>query len=329
MLKLIGNAVLLLFVLLVLTGCGNSEPTATSMLPTAVITTRAGSTTPSSSSTPLSGSYLGQATPGSSPVIFAREIISGELHTPPVFAPDGSEAYWGMQGKGIYVTKFENGSWTRPANVTFSASMTDYRDPFLAPSGDRLFFLSKGRIPGSKLPEKENIWFVERTGDGWGEPQPLSEEVNSHETHWQLSVDNKGNLYFTSRKAGLEDIYVSRYANGQYVTPEKLSDAVNTEDLCEMTPYIAPDGGYLIFSRYDPKNSSTIRLYISYAEDNGGWTRSALIAKIRYGLCPVVTPDGKYLLFLSSPQTVSWMNTEFIEALRPSVQKPSEVSETP
>jgi Tol biopolymer transport system component len=96
-----------------------------------------------------------------------------------------------------------------------------------------------------------------------------------------------------------------------------------------MTPYIAPDGRYLIFSRYDPKNSSTIRLYISYAEDNGGWTQSALIAKIRYGLCPVVTPDGKYLLFLSSPQTVSWMNTEFIEALRPSVQKPSEVSETP
>ena len=305
MLKSIAIAIATLFALLVLAGCGNSAPTADP----AATPTRA-------AITPFSGAYLGQPTPGSSPAIFARNIISGELHTPPVFSQDGREAYWGMQGNYIYTTRFENGVWTAPERVAFSASMTDYRDPFLAPSGDRLFFLSKGRIPGSKLPEKENIWYVDKTTSGWGEPQPVSEEVNAHETHWQLSVDNKGDLYFTSRNAGLEDIYVSRYANGQYVKPERLSDAVNTEDLCEMTPYIAPDGSYLIFARYDPKNSNSIRLYISYAE-KGGWTEAVLIAKVRYGLCPVVTPDGQYLLYLSSPQSVSWMNTEFIEALRP------------
>jgi len=301
-----------------------ASPDTISMLPTAthsptVVAAIPGSPTPTTNYTRFHGPYFGQTKPGSSPTIFARELISGELHTPPVFTPDGSEAYWGMQGEGIYMTRLENGYWTRPERVTFSASMTDYRDPFLAPSGERLFFLSKDIIPNSELPEKENIWFVERTATGWGEPAPVSEEINSHELHWQVSVNNNGDLYFTSRNTGCEDLYFSRYVDGQYITPERLSASVNTDDLCETTPYIAPDGSYLIFSRWDRNNSNApSRLYISYAINAGGWTQAVLIPRIWYGLCPLVSPDGMYLFFLSSPESVSWMTTEFIEELKPS-----------
>lgn len=269
-------------------------------------------------STGLSGPYLGQQTPGSSPVRFASALIKGNLHTSPTFTPDGKEAYWSMQGAQIYTTRLENGYWTQPEPVAFSASMTDYRDPFISPSGDRLFFLSKGEIPNSGLPEKENIWYVERTGSAWGEPQPLGVEVNSLELHWQVSVNSLGDIYFTSRNTGCEDIYFSRYLDGRYAKPERLGEAVNTDDLCETTPYIAPDGSYLIFSRWDLNNgNSPTRLYISYAGQDGGWTKAVLIEQVAYGLCPLVSPDGKYLFFLSSPQGVSWMSTEVVERLEP------------
>jgi Tol biopolymer transport system component len=249
---------------------------------------------------------------------FASGFIKGDLHTPAVFTPDGSEVYWSQQGAKILAMRLENGYWTQPESVAFSASMTDYRDPFISPSGDKLFFLSKGKLPNSQIPVKENIWFVERTGTSWGEPQPLGEEVNSYELHWQISVNNNEDIYFTARDAVCEDIFVSRYQNGQYVKPERLSDSINTDSLCEMTPYIAPDESYLIFSRWDINNSnSPTRLYISYADGNGGWGDAVLIDSVGYGLCPIVSPDGKYLFFLSSPQSVSWMSAAFIEALKP------------
>lgn len=231
--------------------------------------------------------------------------------------PDGSQVYWAMQGAKILTMRLENGCWTLPESIAFSASMTDYRDPFISPSGDKLFFLSKGKLD-SQLPEKENIWFVERVGTGWGEPQPVGEEVNSFELHWQISVNNNEDIYFTTRDTGCEDIYFSTYLNGRYIKPERLSDSVNTDDLCETTPYIAPDGSYLIFSRWDKNDgNSPMRLYISYADHDGGWAKAVLIEQISYGLCPLVSPDGKYLFFLSSPQSVSWMSAEFIEKLKP------------
>jgi Tol biopolymer transport system component len=216
------------------------------------------------------------------------------------------------------MSTLENGYWTKPQQARFSTSMTNFTDPFISPSGDRLFFLSKGKIPGSSLPEKENIWFVDRTPDGWGQPQPVSEEINTHDLHWQVSVNTEGDLYFTSRITGNEDIYISRYVDGKYATPERLSDSINTQEFHETTPLIAPDSSYLIFARMDPEtNGAAIRLYISYADGNGSWSEPALISQVEYGLCPLISPDGRYLFFLSSPQAVSWMSTDFIEELRP------------
>ena len=276
-------------------------PTATSVPPTATVPVTPG----------LSGPYLGQKAPY--PASFAPAFIRGDLHTPPVFTPDGREVYWSLQDAKILTMRLENGYWTQPESIAFSAAMTDYRDPFISPAGDKLFFLSKGKLPNSQLPEKENIWFVERVGKGWGEPKPLGEEVNALTLHWQVSVAANGNLYFTAGKTGFEDIYLSRYVNGQYTKPERLSAPINTDQF-ETTPYIAPDESYIIFARLEDE-SSTPRLYISYAYKTGDWGEAFLISRVYYGLCPVVSPDGKYLFFLSSPQSASWMSTEYIKDL--------------
>jgi Tol biopolymer transport system component len=227
--------------------------------------------------------------------------------------PDGSEVYWSSQGSRIYTMKLEDGYWTQPETIAFSDSLTDYRDPFISPSGDKLFFLSNGTLPNSSLSEKENIWFVERVGNGWGEPHPLGEEVNALTLHWQVSVTASGNLYFTSGETGSEDIYVSKYVDSQYTKAELLGSPINTEQF-ETTPYIAPDESYLIFARLKDQ-SSYPRLYISYADQNRNWGEPVLIESVSYGLCPIVSPDGKYLFFLSSPQSVSWMIADFIQPI--------------
>ncbi len=299
-----------------LTGCGSSIPgisTTGTVVPVAPASTEG-----SANSTGLSGPYLGQTAPGSSPAIFAGGIITGELHTSPVFTPDGSEVYWGLQNDTIWMSKLEKGFWTQPESISFSSSMSDFRDPFLSPSGERLFFISKGKIPNSKLPVKENIWYIDRVGAGWGEPQPVSEKVNAYTLHWQISVDSAGDLYFSSQVPGCGDIYVSRVSDRTYQEPEKLSDAINTETLCEQTPFISPDGSYLIFSRFDINDSSGISLlYISFSGKDGEWGEPVFVPGVFEGLCPIVSPDGKYLFYLSSPQSVSWMSANFIEVLRP------------
>jgi hypothetical protein len=303
----------ILIVLLVLTGCASSvtpaTPTASMPAPTAQPTI-----TEPANSTQVSLAYLGQPAPGVYPIRFASKFIKGDLHTSPVFSPDGLEVYWGLQGAQIFTMRLENGSWTQPKSIAFSASMTDYRDPFLSPSGDKLFFLSKGKLPDSQLPVKENIWFVERTATGWSEPQPLNEEVNSLELHWQVSAAANGNIYFTSPPFD-GDIHVSRYVNDRYGKAEKLAGPVNSDQM-ETTPYIAPDESYLIFARLKDQNSTPL-LYISYAGNNGVWGEPVLIKRVSYGLSPVVSPDGKYLFFLSSPQSISWMSAGFIEELKP------------
>jgi hypothetical protein len=313
---------LILLVLLVLTGCASVQPTVAPVAPT--VTTTPVVITPSPTNlTELSAPYLGQQVPGTESVRFAYSFIKGALHTSPVFMPDGSEVYWSSQGDDwqaresrIYTMRLENGYWTLPEKVNFSDSLTDYRDPFISPSGDKLFFLSKGKLPASDLPEKENIWFMERVDDGWGEPQPLGEEINAFELHWQISANNNGDIFFTEQlETPSSDIYVSRFVNGRYEKAEKLGDAINTDQL-ETTPYIAPDESYLIFARLKDQ-SSYPRLYISYADQNGSWGEPVLIKSISYGLCPIVSPDGKYLFFLSSPQSVSWMNADFIKDLKP------------
>ncbi len=298
-----------LVVLTVLCGCGSTAPAATGALDIPA---------PRDQAAPEGGSgnrYFGQRPPGSYPEHFAAGIITGDLHSSPAFTPEGDEVYWARQGAKIYRAALsEGGVWTTPEPVAFSPAMTDYRDPFISPSGDRLFFLSKGKLPGSDLPIKENVWFVERNAAGWGEPRPLPEAVNAFDLHWQVSAASNGDLYFGSTSSG-GDIYVSKFRDSGYERAEKLSERINGP-LMETTPYIAPDGSYLIFARIMSESGNPI-LYISFAEGSDGWSEAVRIEGIYYGLCPIVSPDGKYLFFLSNPRSVSWIDAGFIQQLRP------------
>ncbi len=278
----------------------------------------------------LEGPYLGQDPPGQEPRIFALGIVSGRhaSHSSITFSPDGTEAYWtpmfsrpeaGYGYGTVYYTKIENGRWTLPVEAPFSVE--HHADvPFFSPDGKRLYFITDQPVePGGS--ESERIWFMEREGDGWSEPRPLETEANTMDIHWQFSLDKEGNLYFggtSGQDIGSGDIYVSRFADGAYLEPENAGPRVNSEER-ELSPYIAPDGSYLIFTRL---SGGRDMIHISFKDADGAWTEAIPLWPESHGLggiCSMVSPDGRYIFCLSGCEGVEgicWVEAGVIETLR-------------
>lgn len=290
----------------------------------------------------LNGPYLGQKPPGKTAEQFAVNVFDSTyqgFHSNIIFSPNGKEAYWQLnEGQGsskqaIFESTYENGMWTKPQVAFFSFLAEGRSDdaPFISPDGKKFFFLSYRPINKNEKDEKCNIWMMERTEEGWSEPEPLPQVVNSLKgIHWMLSVDLTGNLYFGTWIPQDEnttgDIYCSKFENGQYTKPEKLGPEINVPGY-NYSPFIAPDGSYLIYSRKEP--SKPIRLFICFRKSDGMWTKPVNLSNIiglddissdiLQGDCPVITNDGKYLFFrddLNGSLRPFWIEAGFIEELR-------------
>ncbi len=272
--------------------------------------------TPTAVPTPVTITYPDEAPAGAEPERFGEGFFKGSFHSAPVFSSDGLTMWWAGEysTQTIYTSRFENSAWSEPAMLRFSDSIDSYRDPFISPDGSKFYFISEEPFENSEVGSAENIWMMEKEGGAWGEPIPLPESINSLELHWTLSVDNDYNLYFAANVNNNWDIFVSRYVDGAYTDPVKVDSAVSSGDR-EFTPNIAPDGSYLLFSRM-PMTSDTPKLYIAYRTDSG-WSEAVLVANVPYCLSPIVTPDGKYVIYLSSPSSFAWRDASFIEELRP------------
>ncbi|MFH1197141.1 MAG: hypothetical protein V1720_15700 [bacterium] len=280
----------------------------------------------------LSGPYLGQQLQGSTPEIFAEGILAkryDSFHSTIAFTSAGDECYWQSDLSSNEFTiswaRIENGKWTEPEIAPFAK--IEYRDdcPFISPDGKKLFFISRRPLSKGEKAGKENIWFMDRMESGWSEPQPLPSNINDmSRIHWQVSVDNEGNLYFSihqnESRGRRGDIYCSKLVNGNYIDPEKLDEVINSPDY-EFSPFISPDGSYLLFSR-ETYGNGRCRIYISFKTKTGKWTEPINLYESYgiKGICPAVTKDNKYLFYLdyiNSHSQPFWTDTKFIDELRP------------
>jgi len=278
----------------------------------------------------LKGDHLGQTPPGDKPELFGPGIISSVwgLHSTAVFSPEGNEVYWAPMVEypgelysrgGLLMMKRVGGRWTAPAWASFSGPNSEDDVPFFSADGQRMYFISRRPLPGETELGTEKIWYVDRIPAGWSEPRPLDPNVNSVPKHWQFSLDDKKNLYFAGQAPGglgMDDIYLAPFADGKYEKPVNLGGAVNSPG-SETTPFIAPDGSYLLYSRqYD--------LWVSFRGADGAWADPVNLGpeinSPSIELCPIVTADGKYLFFLSQRGGEShayWVRADVIEKLRP------------
>ena len=253
--------------------------------------------------------YLGQKPPGMMPEIFAPGIIStGYDERIAAFTPDGKELYyalWGAPHGVILHTREVNGRWTKPEIAPFSGQ---YEGDFtMSSDGKRIVFSSNSPFVGTGKPQDDYYsWIVERTESVWGKPKPFGPLINSSEsfTGYPTIADN-GNLYFYSARSGGkgdDDIWMSRFVDGNHDEPENLGESINTDDL-DLDPFIAPDESYIIFARLDKERKGNADLYISFMKDNGTWAQAKNMGeKINsdgWEFCPTVSPDKKYLFFTS------------------------------
>ena len=271
----------------------------------------------------LQGPYLGQEPPGSFPKLFAPGVISVEAnfeHSAAVFSPDNTEVFWctnvdwytekrqlGMLR--LYYMKMVDRRWTPPQIAPFVRDKRVER-PVFSPDGNRLYLEFSG---DSTNPDNNDIFFVEREGDGWSEPKPASPLINSSEWERLHCVTADGSLYFSRSPATAnEKMYVSRFVNGEFTTPEKLGKEYDS-DAPELAIVFGGHGKYMLIDMKD--NPYTSNLYISYRNDDGTWSER-IKTPYQCGGFLSLSPDGKYLFFLE--EGIFWVSTAFVEKLRPS-----------
>lgn len=275
----------------------------------------------------LRGLYFGQKPPGKIPERFMPEFFNAEhgYHSTVIFSENMKEAIWSpqtLEGGALY-TKMNDGIWTTPEKVIFGP-ISDVDACTFSPDGDKIYFTSFYTPPNSDI-YRERIWFVNRTEEGWSEPNLIDEVIRVHPTHWTFSFAKNGNLYFTSEIEGAKGgqaIYLSRYDGEKYTEPEELGNAINTEGR-EFAPFIASNESYLLFTRHSDSTKKA-DIYISFKDENNNWLNAVdmgtLINTESNEVSSSVSPDGKYLFFLSQNNgkwpKIYWMDASIIDELK-------------
>jgi len=267
--------------------------------------------------------YLGQAFPGSSPVRLVPDNMVAntqwQYHGTPAFSPDGTEMYYSIYRYNpgrveLWRTECINGNWTTPQKAPFSNDNYGNNNPYFANHKDTLYFLS---------PRSNGFIFkVARTNGIWSSPVPLNLNIPSgYYTGWQFSIADNGNVYAELSKSGEEDIYVWRFINGQYQTPEKLMAICSAQ--LDFTPFIDPAERFIMFASRRSGGFGNTDLYLSKKKLDGTWsTPINLGSTINSGdvISPIISRDGKYFFFEAwMPDGAGgnpyWMEANFIDEI--------------
>jgi hypothetical protein len=308
----------------------------------------------------LKGPYLGQKPPGDVPELFAPGIVTSIYaeHTAAVFTHDGKEVFWTRimnqgQSPRLIVTMHmneENGVWNRPELAPFNGGSATFMAS-ISPDEKRLYFNSLRPTEKGGEPKRSD-WIVDRTEDGWGEPRLNNVDANWESRYYFIQETISGNLYFADRLENVDreiGLFRSTFVDGKYQKPEALDPTINSEHL-DYGFHVDPSEKYIIFSSERPEGFTETDLYISYHQHDNSWgpaiNLGSKINSIGTGgsAWPYLSPDGKYLFFLSSVHPyidydekehsyadleeislsytngyskIYWVNTNFVEDLKP------------
>jgi Tol biopolymer transport system component len=245
------------------------------------------------------------------PVIFAEGVISTRDYESSItFTPDSKTAYFvkstpDLSFRVIVVSRFEQGKWSTPEVTSFSGQYID-TDPCLSPDGKKLFFTSRRPITGTTPKADYDLWFVELTNTGWGEPRHLKAPVNSDNQETSPSATADGTLYFSSNRdggKGAADLYRAKPGDRDYSAPENLGDTINSP-APEIQVFTSADEQILIFAAAGRTDGiGSVDLYLSQRID-GAWSKPVNLGnKINSSgvdSAPRISPDGKYFFWMST-----------------------------
>ena len=181
--------------------------------------------------------------------------------------PEGDELYFGVIESGFSVimqSTLEDGRWTEPEVAPFSQDPRFFNlEPHISPDGQRFFFLST-RPPTGVEPNEEDF----------------------------------------GRWVNEDFCAMDRIVDGQYTEPERLGPEVNSTP-SQYNAFVAPDESYLIVPtdrRDDTLGGSDY--YIVFRDEDDTWSEPVNMGEgvntAFVEMSPYVSPDGKYLFFMST-----------------------------
>ena len=260
----------------------------------------------------LTGPWLGQIPPGGEPQIFAPGLISTGMYVRDLAASaDGDEIFYTLmlpqfEHSALVTTRLADGAWSRPEVASFSGSYKDM-EPALSADGSKLFFASfRPRSGLGPAREDSDIWVVERTETGWGEPYNPGEPLNSDQSEFFPSVTRDGTVWFTRETDARDSItWRSRFADGAWQEPERLPDEINAGAV-RFNVFVAPDESYAIIPIYGRDDSfGATDYYVSFRNEDDSWSgpfhldeRVNSPGGVEYSA--YVSADGRYLFFMAA-----------------------------
>jgi hypothetical protein len=248
------------------------------------------------------------------------------------------------------VSRQSKTGWTPPR---VAAHMTDpavlHIEPALSPDGKRMFFTVVRPDAAGGFSDAD-IWVMERGKAGWANPVRLDDAINTDGGEFFASPTRSGALYFTREPKDGQNagIYRSRWVDGKYSPAERLPVEVNGGQ-ARFNAFVDRDERYAIVPMQGRDDSvGGVDYYVVFRNDDDTWT-----APVNLGTevntpgsqeySPFVSPDGKYLFFMSSRREIRaparltykffgdvmgrsrngnadiwWIDAALIEKLRPS-----------
>ena len=282
----------------------------------------------------LTGPYLGQKPPGTTPELFSNgNIFAGSRNRG--FSKNGDHfCLVNVIRKGNkedyidYHMQIKDGRWTAPVPLDFDLELP-VRYPFFHPNGEKILFGSYVNKEKKKKYDMD-ICIADYNSGNISNMKILGPTVNTSAPERHPAVSKDGTLYFYSiRESGKggADIYYSNFINGKYQQAQNIGDMINTIG-DEYNPFIAPDGSYLMFNSYNWNGIETDHhdIYISFKNKDDSWTKAVNAGdKINSAYdewAAYVTADGKYFFFTSRKHSkggapaIYWVSTRIIDRLK-------------
>ncbi len=272
----------------------------------------------------LTGEYLGQKPPGTTPMLFAHDIISTIEYNDRdlTISPDGTQLFFSRTKTGnnedydydIFYSEIKNGVWTKPEKAWFCSEYGEV-EPFFTQDGKQLFFNSNRPQNNTTKTGHWETWVITKIGDKWSEPQMLKAPF-SRVCHTTFTKDK---MYYT--KEDIPALFFANYNDGTFGKPVKLDTIINSANTI-YNSFIATDESYLIFTKMIDDNMKNGDLFISFKDRTGKWNSPInmgnLINTKRHETCPNVSSDGKYFFFSSDKRgnfDIYWVSIKYLENL--------------
>jgi hypothetical protein len=265
--------------------------------------------------------YLAQPVPGVAPERFAPGIVStGAIELNGVFSADAKAFYFTRIVDGldtIHEMIDAGGTWSQPRQLMLFPDKVrvESADMTLSADAKTLYVLAKYAPADAGEKPNYDIWRSRRVNGEWSTAERLPPPINTAADELYPVLGRDGSLYLNSNRDGVSAIYrFGRNADGSFGAPVKFGPAISDpHGAGDMS--LAPDGHYIVMSLHPPGGRADRDLYVAFRKPNGDWTTWASLGDgintPSHEWCPMVTPDGKYLLFsrLDGPAGPPWAAT--------------------